>query len=317
MVKDSLSDVVESLNRESYQLLHSTEYLRGKKTGTLIHAVSHFDIPKIREVLKYRRLDRLAEKKRLVNKKELWFDSGAPDFLESPSVLYSCITGGYDEPLTPVLYGQYPVPVLFTDRETDSTGWQVRSIDKDLQEYSNPQINRYIKFHPFEFFTDYEFSVYTDGNIKTYGDIRPLLSIARTAKSGMALHLHSDRDCLYDEAAVCILYGKGDKDGISRQVNRYRQEHFPAHYGLLEANVIITDLRNPFAKEILENWWKEYLESESGRDQLALPYTLWKMGLKTDDIGILGTSSRQNPKFRLCSPAHHTGQSGSGKAAVP
>ena len=39
--------------------------------------------------------------------------------------------------------------------------------------------------------------------------------------------------------------------------------------------------------------------SGSGRDQLALPYIIWKLGYHMSDIGSLGNNLFLNPKFRI------------------
>ena len=104
---------------------------------------------------------------------------------------------------------------------------------------------------------------------------------------------------MYDEAEVCVSIGKGNPEKIKAQCQRYREEGFPSHFGLLEANVVAVDLNNAVALDILECWWLELLRSGSGRDQLALPYVLWRLGLSVSDVGCLGPNSFRNPKLRF------------------
>ena len=97
--------------------------------------------------------------------------------------------------------------------------------------------------------------------------------------------------------------GKGDKSKINKQINKYSKEGFPKHYGLLEATIIFTDLRNPKSKVILENWWEEFLKSESYRDQLSLPYILWQQGISTSKADSLGNNLYRSSKFFV---EHHS-----------
>lgn len=73
----------------------------------------------------------------------------------------------------------------------------------------------------------------------------------------------------------------------------------PEKYGLLEANVIAVDLRNRNAKAIFTMWWEELKKSGSGRDQLSLPFVLWREGFLMGDVGCLGTDVYGNDKFRV------------------
>ena len=77
----------------------------------------------------------------------------------------------------------------------------------------------------------------------------------------------------------------------------------PAHYGLLEATIIVVDLKNEIAIKLMNEWWDEFNYWKSGRDQLAFTYVLWKNGFTLNDVGILGNNKFINPKFRIGSHA--------------
>ena len=68
---------------------------------------------------------------------------------------------------------------------------------------------------------------------------------------------------------------------------------------MLEATIIVTDLKNKVAKKLLNDWWDEFISTESLRDQISLQYIVWKNKLKIDDIGVLGNNLYRNPKFRV------------------
>ena len=74
---------------------------------------------------------------------------------------------------------------------------------------------------------------------------------------------------------------------------------FPDDYGMLECNVIVTDLTCENARGIFEMWWDEVLQSGSGRDQLALPYVLWSKGIRIDEIAKLGSNCYRNYKIQF------------------
>ena len=113
------------------------------------------------------------------------------------------------------------------------------------------------------------------------------------------MHRHGARDCVYDEAMVCLLYRRGSAKKIKEQMAKYCSEGFPKNYGLNEANVIVADLKNNRSSNLLNEWWNELLCAGSLRDQLAWPYVLWKNKLSVDDVGCLGVDVYTNAKFQI------------------
>ena len=160
--------------------------------------------------------------------------------------------------------------------------------------------NRYYKTHPFNLFkNDYDYAIYIDGNVTVVSEITCLYNVAHESKIGIAMHKHHQRDCAYDEGELCKVYKKGKPEDIDKQLNRYRSDGFPQKFGLHEATIIVVDLHNTIAKNLLELWWKEVLSTESKRDQLSFTYILWKNGYCSCDVGCLGNDEYHNPKFRI------------------
>lgn len=152
--------------------------------------------------------------------------------------------------------------------------------------------------HPAEIFEGYDYSIYIDGNIKLISTISKLIQKVNENR-GLAIHKHSSNNCISKEILDCRAYGKGNLKKLKEQVNRYFEKGFPKEYGMLECNVLVMDLKNKEAIHIFEDWWKEYLNSESRRDQIALPYVLWKNNVKVEEIGTLGENINKNPLFKI------------------
>lgn len=70
-------------------------------------------------------------------------------------------------------------------------------------------------------------------------------------QTGIAMHNHRERDDIFSEAESCKLLRRGDPDKIDLQMTRYKSAGFPAHFGMNEATVIVSDLKN----ENLLNFW--------------------------------------------------------------
>lgn len=62
--------------------------------------------------------------------------------------------------------------------------------------------------------------------------------------------------------------------------------------------MIVSDLQNPQSRRLLAQWHEEHEKRGSGRDQISLPYVIWKNGLTTEDIGILGENIDEDLRVR-------------------
>ncbi len=289
---------IEELNLETIQLKTSKEYLLGKK------------ILKTKEYLKHLKIKTLINKI-ITNKKISKYSHDEIEnnykFIEKSNkvqpkiAVYTCITGNYDKKiLEPFIETENIDFYLFTDNiKQKSENWYIRPIPKTVdEEYNNILKNRYLKMHPYELFKDYDYSIYIDGNVQVMSDLTEM-TYAVDEKIGIAMHKHQFRDCVYDEIEVCKIKNKGNYKEMKRQVEKYSQEGFPKKFGMLEATIIITDLKNEMAKKFLNDWWIEFISTRSLRDQISLQYVVWKNNLKISDIGVLGNNLYRNPKFRI------------------
>lgn len=226
------------------------------------------------------------------------------NLISKKMVVYSCITGNYDSIQEPLFDFDSVDFIMFSDCPTmisSDSAWKFREIPKKLEEFTNSEKNRYIKLHPFEFFENYDYALYIDGNIKIISHPLFFSLDEVNEKIGIAMHNHHARSCVYKEAAVCKLLKRGNIKKIQLQVDRYKKEGFPKDWGLFEANVIAVDLKDHNANMLMNEWWRELNKSGSGRDQIAFPYVLWKLGYKVSDVSILGNNVTQNPKLRIVS----------------
>ncbi len=219
-------------------------------------------------------------------------------------VVYTCILNDYDALLDPILLTENTDYIVFSDNENiteNSKIWQYQKIPNYvLNKCKNnfTLVNRYIKMHPSEFFKDYDYALYVDGNVHIISDIAGCFNLIND-KTGLAMHEHRTRDDIYIEAHACLRSHKGNKEAIKALVKKYRQEKIPEHFGLFEATIIASDLKNKQSTHLLNKWYLEFLESNTLRDQLSFTYILFKNNLTCDDVGLLGRNIALNPKFRI------------------
>lgn len=297
---------LETLNKQLLQLVNSPEYTHGIHSRNIRRALSDLRPEALREHFRAwrqaRAFARVPRHEQLPNlTDQAWEASLKPGDPTKRVVVYSCITGGYDLPHEPLFLRQHIDYMLFTSDPTIGVGaWQIRTIPDAISSgRSNAEINRYIKFHPHELFADtYDAAIYIDGNIQPISDMSYYADIIQ-AQAGIALHQHRVRDNLQDEVAACKALGKGDSTKMDLQLTRYLDEGYPLAYGLLECNVIASDLHNPLSKAIFDAWWEEFNRAGSGRDQLSLPYVLWKQGIPFNSVATMGRNAYCDTKLYI------------------
>lgn len=280
---------LEELNNENIELLNSKEYRLGKK---ILNIKNNNFMEMLKEYILRKKVEKYNGKNIKVNNNTHKISS------DKKIVVYTCITGGYDDVQEPFYSNPNVDYIIYTDLKIKTEKWKYKVIPENIKLINdNIIINRYIKFKMHELFSNYDYAIYIDGNVKIIGDVTKLIEKINN-KSGLALHSHNCRNCAYNEAQVCVLKKKGVKNKIQDLIRKMKLEKFPTKYGLFEANVIAVDLKNENAKKIMNDWYNIFKESECYRDQIILPYVLWKNNLKFEDVGNLGENMHLNPILR-------------------
>lgn len=299
--KERLIKAIEQINNEKKDILASKEYRLG---NNIVQYIQHFKPKKMIKFITTKRRNRI-EKKRLYQHEPQSIynilNKEVKSVEDKKIVVYTCVTGNYDKVLEPLYHNDNVDYIIYTNcQNIELKTWKRLEIPDNIKQLNNNVlINRYIKMHPREFFeNEYDYAIYIDGNIQTISDISDFICKTKS-ETGLALHRHYVRDCIYWEEKACELYKKGDIKKLRDQVNKYKKEGMPENYGLLECNVIVSNLKSDIAEKILDNWWEEFVESKSMRDQISLPYVLWKMNYKMADIGNLGNNVYVNSKISI------------------
>ncbi len=228
------------------------------------------------------------------------------------TVIYTAIFGGKDDLIEPKFIPKGCDFVCFTDRNFQSDVWNIRKIGP---KFEDPVRNaRMYKVLPHKFLSEYEISIWIDGNLLVRGDINKLIR-RYLNKVNLAIFDHTQhkkrwkklfwikntedcRNCIYNEAEYLVnLEKKGNykdnSDLIINQMDKYRKEGYPEHNGLVVSMII---LRKHNEKEIIktmEDWWNE-IKNHSRRDQLSFNYVTWKNKL---NFVYMKGDSRRNKYF--------------------
>lgn len=180
--------------------------------------------------------------------------------------------------------------VMFSDdADADVDGWEVRPIpawsadpDRAARRHA-----RAVKVLSTLLLPGYDFYIWHDGTHEVVADPRELVrSFLADAAAPIATFQHKQRTCTYDEAKAVLGVKLDDRDNVLRQMRDYHAVGFPRHHGLLETPVVLRRAC-PETTAIELAWWEQICRYSS-RDQLSLPFVLWRLGLK---VGLMGPGS--------------------------
>lgn len=301
---------IEQLNQEKQNILQSRDYNAGKALFRYLCLLRHGHFIRLFNSLKLKWTKHKVSKKYdiLVTFGD-YYNEFKDDNSEESKIstdtnvaAYICEINGYDTVPIPLIKVPKLDYYLITDEPEKyaycNDYYKIIKISNTILSMGPVLANRYIKFHPSEFLKGYDYAIYLDGNVRPIGNIRSFADKVNPT-TGIAMHLHRSRNCIYKEAKACIEFGRGNRDKIIEQCRKYEKEGFPKEYGMNEATIIVSDLHSNRAIELLNSWWKEFKESGSMRDQLAWPYVLWKKGFKISDVGCLGINIYKNYKVEM------------------
>lgn len=211
-------------------------------------------------------------------------------------VVYTCITGGYDDlPLHIYLNPDYDY-VCYTDSPEllhykNYGAWKIRNLAYNNE--NSTIVNRWHKLHPHILFKDeYSESIYVDSNIIVIGSLL-FNEIEEHSSADILIPKHNLRDCIYNECDAVLERKKCSPDAVEKIKNYLLEQNFPKNYGLNENNIIYRKHLEPKIVKIMDEWWY-FIENFCYRDQLSLAYILWKNGIKPSDIQITNVRETKN-----------------------
>ena len=126
------------------------------------------------------------------------------------NVIYTAIFGGYDNLTEPSFIPDGWDFVCFTDSDIKSDVWDVRKV-KPLYKDSTRNARKY-KILPHRFLSEYDVSVWVDGNILIRNNLNELvddyLQDCNIAMMNHNKNILDPRDCIYEEAQTILYFGQ-------------------------------------------------------------------------------------------------------------
>lgn len=197
-------------------------------------------------------------------------------------VVYSCLFGDYDElkePLHPSRPGERYI--LFTDRQDiTSAGWEIVVLPESLGDLR--RTSRLAKMLPHRYLPPHEISIYLDAALRWEVDDAYAFAQRLLGERDIALYPHYKRTCVYAEMQHCVEQRLLRSADVEPTARRYREEGFPAEFGLFE-NAFIVRRDTPKIRMLDAMWWNEFTQGPH-RDQFYLMYALWRLGVEVSPI---------------------------------
>lgn len=190
------------------------------------------------------------------------------------TTVYTAIFGDYDNLKVPTVVELGISYVVLTDwKKALPYPWLARAVSRKHAD-ARRESRRY-KLLAHQFFPDADITLWHGGNIQLRQKPRIMVE-DMLGDADIAAFKHPHRDCLYDEAKICLDWKLDEPGRINRQMNKYRNEGFPEHFGLTACWFMIR--RNTkVVQEFCDLWWSEL---DSVRDQLSFDYVRWKTGIR-------------------------------------
>jgi hypothetical protein len=218
-------------------------------------------------------------------------------------IIYTAIAGNYD--LLQPQPRQCADFVAFTEPPSGDvpSPWTVRAIEPRL---STTRLDaKWYKIMPHRVFPDSPYTLWIDGNLQ----LTPAFSLLHILGSylhsdvDLVLFPHPSRRCIYEEAWECRRRELDAPERLYAQVAKYTREGYPPNRGLMEAGFLLRR-NNERMQALNEAWWTE-ITTGSVRDQISLPFLLWKHKV---NFALLPGTIRESPWINYLKHNHEIGR---------
>jgi hypothetical protein len=198
----------------------------------------------------------------------------------------SSIYGAYDSPFIQPPQTVEAEWILVTDRWTDVPGWRVVV---EPRPHTHPRLAAKVaKCLPWNY-TDADTVVWLDGACRLLRENSLEQILIASGEHPLSQVVHPWRDCIYDEADASRGMLKYQQQPVDAQVEHYRSEGHPEHWGLWATGLIVrADGRhNGMSKALNMDFGRRWLAEQtrwSYQDQLSEAPLLARSALKVNNL---------------------------------
>ncbi len=189
--------------------------------------------------------------------------------------------------------------ICFTDNaEVQSKVYAINCGPKQ----ENPRLKaKEYKLQPQVYLSQYERSLWVDSGIEIisdslYEELLPYMHVP------FVLFETPTRHTVAEEVEYCLKHNKTGSERAKEQYEFYRAQGFPDTSGLMKGGFMLRQHNHPIIKKLDDLWW-EHNQKFSTRDEVSLPFVIWKLGLVKDlDYCILPYDMRDNKLIKVHDP---------------
>lgn len=192
-------------------------------------------------------------------------------------VIYTVITDNCDKLREPCALSDGWDYVCFTDDPyLKSNTWKIKLLSNPIEP---KKLSRIVKILPHKYLSEYDLSLYLDSYILINRDVNEFVNdqLERHEET-IIIKSHPRRTNIFDEVSQIIIQGKDDPLTVVNQAMSYKRVGFDSEL-LFENGIMIRRHNETSCINVMNVWWNQ-IEKHSYRDQISLPYVLWKTGYK-------------------------------------
>jgi hypothetical protein len=188
---------------------------------------------------------------------------------------YTCLFGVYDFIREPNkdLKKKFNFYIITNQNSTSFANWKKIYVNK--KNYNNFLLSRYYKFFFHEKIKRYDYSVYFDANVHLKNNFVELLGKFINSNKEIGLFKHSSRKNIYQELEVNLANKNIKEIDKEKILKLYKKKKYYSDNDLSENCVILRKHNSKKLFKTMNNWWN-LLRFYVKRDQILLPYVLWK-----------------------------------------
>jgi len=168
--------------------------------------------------------------------------------------------------------------IAFVDKKHDCSVWEQRdALNFTLDNRFNGRRNAKIyKVLPQMFLPEYDYWFWVDSTHEVIMHPKEIIE-KYLGDSEIGLWKHTDRNCAYKEANIINQLNYDHKELVDNQIQYYKSIGYPENNNLYELPVSIR--KNTDNIKVLNLRWWEQICRFSSRDQISMPFVLWKTNI--------------------------------------
>lgn len=188
---------------------------------------------------------------------------------------YTCLFGKYDFISSPnkELIKKFNFYIITNQNYANFKNWKKIYINN--KNSSNFLLSRYYKFFFHQKIKNYYYSVYFDANVQLKNNFSELLNKFINSNKEIGLFRHSSRKNIYQEIEANLVNGNINYIDKEKILKFYKKNKYNSFNDLSENCVVLRKHNSKKLFKAMKCWWR-LLRFFIKRDQISLPYVLWK-----------------------------------------